>query len=95
MTVERLDSPIHHLYEAETLHPITIYQSDVTAQPDEMTLEFLLQSVSCLSSVIPQVSTYRIRFQTVRTDISPIKDFLHNILLLLIVVMESDSILVW
>ena len=41
MTVERLDSSIDHLYEAETLHPITIYQSHLTARLDEMTLEFL------------------------------------------------------
>ena len=46
---------------------------------DEMTLESLLQSVSCLSSVILQVATYRIRFQTVLTDISRIKEFLQGI----------------
>ena len=60
---------------------------------DETTSEFLLQSVSCLSSVIPQVSTYRIRFQTVLTDMSRIKDFLPSIHSHLLKVMESDSIL--
>ena len=60
---------------------------------DETASEFLLQSFSCLSSVIPQVSTYRIRFQTVLTDMSRIKDFLPSIHSHLLRVMESNSIL--
>ena len=78
MTVERLDSAIDHLYEAETLHPITIYQSEVSARWDDIRI-FASISFMLILSNLTSHKTYRIRFQTVLTDISRIKEFLQGI----------------
>ena len=51
MTVERLDSPIDHLYEAETLHPITIYQSEVSARWDDIRIFTSISFMLILSNL--------------------------------------------
>ena len=83
MTVESLDSAIDHLYEAETLHPITIYQSELSGRWDDIRIFASICFMLILNNPT-SLDLYRsIRFEAVLTDISRIKEFLQSILLLL------------